>query len=268
VNILITGAAGAVGKVLRAGLTKRYDMLRLADIAPQAPAADGEEIVTFDATDLEAATRACQDIDCVIHLAGIPVEPAENAWTSLLPANIVGTYTIFEAARRAGVKRMIYASSNHVVGFYRRDQTVDVDVPVRPDTLYGATKVFGEAVGRLYADKHGMSVSCVRIGSFREAPEDKRQLATWISYEDTTHLFRQIIDAPDFHYFTVYGVSDNDGVFWSNRGLEWLGYNPTSRGQATAEQLEKWPDESPVALMFQGGEFCNQDFDGDPRKIK
>lgn len=266
-NILITGAAGSIGKVLRAGFANRYDLLRLADIVPQEAAGEGEEIVSFDITDLEAATRACRDIDCVIHLAGIPVEPQENAWDSLLPANIVGTYNIFEAARQAGVKRMIYASSNHVVGFYRRERTVDTNAPMRPDTLYGVTKVFGEAIGRLYADKHGMSVGCVRIGSFRKQPEDRRQLATWISYDDTSHLFRQIIDAPSFHFFSVYGVSDNAGVFWSNRGLEWLGYSPASRGEASEDQIARWPEENPVALMFHGGEFCNQGFDGDPRNI-
>lgn len=266
-NILITGAAGSIGKVLRAGLANRYSLVRLADIQPQEAAADGEETVTFDITDLEATTRACEDIDCIVHLAGIPVEPQENAWESLLPANIVGTYNLFEAARRAGVRRVVYASSNHVVGFYRRSRTVDADVPVRPDSLYGVSKVFGEAVGRLYADKHGMSVGCVRIGSFRQKPEDRRQLATWIGYEDTSHLFRAIIDAPAFHFLTVYGVSDNAGAFWSNRGLEWLGYIPGSRADASEEQIARWPEENPVALMFHGGEFCNQDFNGDPGKI-
>jgi uronate dehydrogenase len=139
----------------------------------------------------------------VVHLAGIPYEPLDNAWAEILPANIVNTYNVFEAARRAGVKRVVFASSNHVVGFYRRERTVGIDVPPRPDSYYGVSKVFGEALGRLYADKYAMSVACLRIGSFRQTPEDRRQLTTWLSHDDGARLLRCCIDAPPFHFLVA-----------------------------------------------------------------
>ncbi|MBV8682238.1 MAG: NAD(P)-dependent oxidoreductase [Caulobacteraceae bacterium] len=267
-KLLITGASGSIGRVLRDGLAGQYELMRLTDLAPPPrSAARGEECVGFDITDLDAATAACAGIDCVVHLAGIPLEPKENAWEQLLPANIVGCYNMFEASRRSGVRRFIFASSNHVVGFYRREVIVDTDVLPRPDSLYGAGKVFGEALGRLYADKHGMSVACLRIGSFRPAPEDRRQLATWVSAEDTVQLIKRCIDAPSFHFFVVYGVSNNEGTFWTNRGVEWLGYEPHSCGDDYAERFASHPPEDALEGMFHGGGYCAQGFDGDPSLI-
>lgn len=177
-RVLITGAAGRIGRTLRDGLAGRYALLRLADIAQQDEAGTGEELVTCDVADMAAVERAVAGIDVIVHLAAVP---DEDDWDRLLPANISGTYNLFEAARRAGVRRVIFASSNHAVGFHRRARPLDEhDVP-RPDSRYGVTKVFGEAVGRLYADKHGMQVASLRIGSFQERPRDRRQLMTWIS---------------------------------------------------------------------------------------
>ena len=266
-KLLITGAAGTIGRVLRRGLAGRYDLLRLADIAPQAPAAADEECITLDIGDLTATVAVCQDIDCVIHLAGIPVEPEENAWAQIYPANIVGSYNVFEAARRAGVKRVVFASSNHVVGFHRRNKITDVGAVARPDTYYGVSKVFGEAMGRLYADKHGLSVACLRIGSFRERPEDHRQLATWISHRDGVQLFRRCIEAADFHFLVAYGVSDNAGCFWSNSGLEWLGYRPEDKAEDYASDLAGVPEEGALSRQFHGGSFCAMNFTGDPNRI-
>lgn len=269
-RLLITGAAGGIGRTLRTSFADDYDLLRLADLDPPAgPAGRNEELTGFDITDLKAATAACQGIDCVIHLAGISDEPqVDDPWGLLLPANIVGTYNMFEAARRAGVKRFVYASSNHAVGFYRREQIVDASALPRPDCLYGVTKVFGEAVGRLYADKHGMSVACLRIGSFRPAPEDRRQLGTWISPDDMTQLVRRCIDAPEYHFVVAYGVSNNDGAFWSNRGIEWLGFQPTSNAARHSGPAEDWPEEDALARQFHGGGHCALYFDGDPSRIE
>jgi hypothetical protein len=174
-RILITGAAGEIGTVLRAGLAGSYSLLRLLDVRPCANAGKGEEAVVADVTDLDAVTAATRDIDCVVHLAGVP---REGPWNQILPKNVAGTYNLFEAARRSGVKRVIFASSNHVIGFYRVGNKVDENALVRPDSRYGVSKVFGEAVGRLYADKHGLSVACLRIGSFRDAPKNARELRT------------------------------------------------------------------------------------------
>src|SRR5262245_59293538 len=168
-RVLITGAAGGIGGVLRAGLAGRYSLLRLADVRPCSAAGKGEEAIVADFSALDAALAATRGIDCVVHLAGIP---REAEWERILPNNIVGTYNLFEAARRNGVKRVVFASSNHVTGFHRVGQPVDPALPPRPDSRYGVSKVFGESLGRLYADKHGLSVACLRIGSFRERPQN------------------------------------------------------------------------------------------------
>ena len=167
-RILITGAAGKIGSTLREGLRGRYRVLRLTDIAPLGPARAGEEIVRADLADLAAVEAAMQGVDCVVHLGAIP---GEDTWDKILPNNVVGTWNVFEAARRQGVRRVVYASSHHAVGFYRRDRDIDQTVVPRPDGIYGVSKVFGEAVGRLFADKHGLSVACLRIGAFRDKPD-------------------------------------------------------------------------------------------------
>ena len=166
-RILITGAAGKIGDTLRHGLRNRYPVLRLSDVAPLGSAQAGEEIAQADLTDLTSVEAAMKGVDCVVHLGAIP---GEDTWDKILPNNIVGTWNVFEAARRQGVKRVVYASSHHAVGFYRRARVIDQNVVPRPDGIYGVSKVFGEAVGRLFADKHGLSVACLRIGAFRDKP--------------------------------------------------------------------------------------------------
>ena len=199
-RILITGAAGKIGSTLREGLRGRYPVLRLSDIGQLGPARDGEEIAPADLTDLASVEDAMKGVDCVVHLGAIP---GEDAWEKILPNNIVGTWNLFEAARRQGVRRVVYASSHHAVGFYRRARVIDSSVVPRPDGIYGVSKVFGEGVGRLFADKHGLSVACLRIGAFRDKPNDRRLLYVWLSPRDAVHLVECCIDAPDYHFITV-----------------------------------------------------------------
>src|SRR5271170_4237270 len=174
-RILITGAAGQIGKALRQGLRGSYPLIRLLDVAPLGAAEKGEEVLTADIRDPAAIETATAGIDCVVHLAG---QATEAPWEKVLPLNIEGCYNVFEAARRNGVKRIVFASSNHAIGFHRRERFIDNRVAPRPDSRYGVSKVFGEALGRLYADKHGLSVACLRIGAFRrlDRPVDARQL--------------------------------------------------------------------------------------------
>ena len=162
-RILITGAAGNIGSALRKGLRGSYPLIRLLDVAPLGTPENGEEPCTADIRDAAALETAMAGIDCVVHLAGMPTEAP---WEEVLRLNIEGCYNVFEAARRGGVKRIVFASSNHAIGFHRRERFIDTNVVPRPDTRYGVSKVFGEAVGRLYADKYGLSVACLRIGSF------------------------------------------------------------------------------------------------------
>jgi uronate dehydrogenase len=265
-RILVTGAAGHIGRALRAGLAGRYDVLRLADIAPQAPAGPGEEVCTVDIRRPETLEPAMAGMDCVVHLAGIP---DEDSWERIRDMNIDGCYNVFESARRAGVKRVVFASSNHAVGFHRRDRMIDDTATLRPDSRYGASKVFGEAIGRLYADKHGMSVACLRIGSFRpdDRPTAPRHLSTWISHRDMVQLTQRCIEHPDYHYVVVYGVSANARNRWSNANARFLGYAPRDDAENAAAAILAGPPEDAREALFHGGFGCLVEFDGDPDRI-
>lgn len=265
-RVLITGAAGHIGRALRQGLRGRYyPALRLSDIAPLGEPGPGEELHAADIRDLAATEATMEGVDCVVHLAAVA---AEDAWERVLDLNIAGTYNVFEAARRKGVRRIVFASSNHVIGYYRREQVIDLGVLPRPDSRYGVSKVFGEALGRLYADKYGLSVACLRIGSFRERPETARDLGTWISPRDAVQLVQRCIEAPDYHVIVVYGVSANTRSRWSNAGVEVLGYRPEDNAEAYAEEiLRRGETEDEVAAQFHGGPFCAMEFTGDLGKI-
>ena len=265
-RILITGAAGKIGSTLREGLRGRYPVLRLSDIGQLGPAREGEEIAPADLTDLAAVEDTMKGVDCVVHLGAIP---GEDTWEKILPNNIVGTWNVFEAARRQGVKRVVYASSHHAVGFYRRPHVIDSSVVPRPDGIYGVSKVFGEGVGRLFADKHGLSVACLRIGAFRDKPNDRRLLYVWLSPRDAVHLVQCCIDAPEYHFITVYGISDNARSRYRNTGLEFLGYKPQDKAEDYAAEIERQPDtEDPISRQFHGGIYTPIGFDGDAAKIE
>jgi len=265
-RILITGSGGLIGRTLRTGLYGHYPALRLLDVRPQDAARAGEELYTADITDLDAMRTALKDVECVVHLAGVP---RENTWDTVLPNNIVGTCNVFEAARLNRVKRVIYASSNHAVGYYRAARKIGADALPRPDSRYGVSKVFGEALGRMCSDKYGLSVACLRIGSYRERPQDARQLSTWISPRDTVQLVRCCIDAPDFHYLIVYGVSANTRNRWLNPAADFLGYRPQDNAEDFAAELaaNTAPAGNP-ATEFHGGPFCALEFTGDISKIE
>jgi uronate dehydrogenase len=266
-RILITGAAGKIGDVLRKGLRGSYPLMRLLDIAPLGSVEQGEELCTADIRDIAALEKAMAGIDCVTHLAGVP-EEAE--WETVLALNIEGCFNVFEAARRQGVKRAIFASSNHAVGFHRRERFIDNTVVPRPDTRYGVSKVFGEALGRLYADKYGLSVACLRIGTFRtpDRPAEARQLLTWISHRDMVQLVRRCIDHPNYHFVTVYGVSNNLRSRWDNTNVKFLGYRPEDDSEVfAAEILALGAKENEIAAQFHGGFYCPMEFAGDTSQI-
>lgn len=258
-RILITGAAGEIGSTLRAGLRGGYALIRLTDRRPLEHSAPGEEIVDADLTDLAAMRHAMTDIDCVVHLGGIP---REAPWQAIHENNVVGTYNVFEAARLAGVKRIVFASSNHVIGYYGVERTIGVDEPVRPDSRYAVSKVFGEALGRMYADKFGLSIACLRIGSFRTEPQDFRQLATWISPRDMVQLVRRCIDAPAFSFLVLYGVSANTRSRWMNPHAETIGYEPQDNAERYADRFTAPSDANDPAIACHGGSFCSLEFDG------
>ena len=260
-RVLLTGAAGVIGRDLRDGLAGRYARLRLTDVRDLGAARPGEELVRADLTSLDEALAVTRDVDVVLHFAGVP---REGAWEQILPNNIVAAYNVFEAAWRNGVLRVVYASSNHVVGFYRTERELDVDEVPRPDSRYGVSKVFGEALGRLYADKHGMSAVALRIGSYRRQPENRRQLATWCSPGDLLRLVTRCIEVPDLHYAVFYGVSANRRARWHDDSRAKLGYQAVDNAEDYAAQLPPEPEgEVTPAVAFHGGHLAAAEFDGD-----
>lgn len=267
-RVLMTGAGGNIGRVLRRHLQGTYELLRLGDIREQAGAGPGEEVLGLDIRDTAALDRAMAGIDCVLHFAGVP---GQRAWPEILAVNIEGTYNVFEAARRQGVRRVVYASSNHAVGFHRREKWLDSSTLPRPDSHYGAAKVFGEALGRLYADKYGLSVACLRIGTFRtpDRPTEARQLSSWISHRDMVQLTRRCVDHPGFHFLVAYGVSRNTRGRWSNAEVAFLDYAPQDDSEVfAAEILALNQVEDPIAAQFHGGFHCPIGFVGDAGRIE
>jgi uronate dehydrogenase len=264
-RILLTGAAGAIGTVLRPVLLARYGKVRLFDRVPVADVQDGEEAVIGDATDLARMVAATREMDCVLHFAGIP---REASFPEILTANIISTYNAFEAARQCGVRRVVFASSNHVIGFHRSDRDIGLDAEPRPDTRYGVSKVFGEAVARLYADKYGVSAVCLRFGSVRPQPEDRRQLATWMSHRDAAALVVSAIETPDIHYAAAYGVSANSRNRWSNAGTALRGFVPEDNAEMfAADVMARVGPADDITRTFHGGSFAAEEFAGRVEQI-
>jgi uronate dehydrogenase len=251
--VLVTGAAGSVGGHLRRELAGRYD-LRLSDIRPLPARAKGERFARANIARLADALRITRGVDAIIHLGGYSVE---GPWADILEANIVGCYNVFEAARRNGVKRILFASSNHAVGFYRRDETIDHRVPVRPDGRYGVSKVFGEALGRLYADKYGLEVFCMRLGNVAPAPVDARRLSIWISPRDFADLCAIGLDHPEVRFEIVYGISGNARRWHDNSNAARLGFLARDDSEPFApEVLAREPAGNTAAAVLQGGPFA------------
>jgi len=263
-TILITGAAGDLGTHLRNQLAGSY-ALRLSDIRPIKKLAAGETCVRGDVGKLSDMLRVSKGVDAIVHLAGFALE---GAWDMILRANIVGCYNLFEAARRNGIKRILFATSNHATGFYRRDQRIDHRVYPKPDSRYGLSKVFGEQLGSLYADKYGMQVFCMRIGNVNPAPVDKRRLSIWISPRDFAHLVGIGIEHPHVHFEIVYGVSANQRSWYDNSNAARLGYRPQDDAEthAAAVLAKEKPGADPRAEMYQGGSFVLAEIGGDPAR--
>ena len=194
----------------------------------------------------------------------------ERPLPEIIQNNLLALHEVYEGARRHGVQRILFASSNHAVGFHRRETFIDTRVEPRPDGRYGVSKVFGEAVGRMYADKYGMSVSCLRIGSFRpdNRPSETRHLLTWISHRDMAQLAMRCVEHPGYHFAVVYGVSNNLRNRWDNSPAKFLGYRPQDDAEAFAAQvLATSPVEDPIAAQFHGGMYCPIEFVGDTMRI-
>ena len=263
-TILVTGAAGDVASHLRRELSGRY-ALRLSDIKSVGKLAPGETFVRADVASMPAMLRATRGVDAIVHLGAWSVE---GDWKTILSANIVGTYNAFEAARVNGVKRVLYPSSNHAVGFYARDEKIDHRVYPKPDSRYGVSKVFGEALGSLYADKYGLEVYIMRIGNVNPAPVDKRRLSLWLSPRDLAQLVSIGIDHPAIRFEIVYGVSGNQRAWYDNANAYRLGYRPQddSETYAAAILAQHHDHSDPNVESCQGGTFVAAELGGDPTR--
>ncbi len=254
-RLLLTGAAGALGKVLRPRLKAHCTALRLSDRSDLGEAAPGEELQPAPLEDREAVLALLRGVDAVVHLGGISVEAA---WAPIQAANITGVYHLYEAARLNGVRRIVFASSNHVVGFYRQHEVIDALAPPRPDTLYGVSKAFGENLSRMYWDRYGIETVCLRIGSAMPEPQNRRMLATWLSYDDLERLVVASLTAPDVGHSIVYGMSDNTTTWWDNRLAAHIGFRPQDSSEPWRAALEaKQPvfDPKDPTRLYHGGAF-------------
>lgn len=258
-RVLITGAAGGIGTMMRTRLRRDGRILRLLDVAPLSPAGPGEpvELVTGSVTDPETMANACREVDAVLHLGGIS---RESSWAATLDVNINGTQVVLEAAKNAGVPRVVLASSNHAVGFREIAEAgpsgLPADSPPRPDTFYGVSKAAMEALGSLYHSRFGMDILCVRIGSCFERPSDVRALSTWLSPGDAARLFEACLACPSPGYRVIWGVSDNTRRFFSLEEAEALGYHSLDDAEKFAGELAGQPAPTGDAARYLGGPFC------------
>ena len=255
-TLLITGAAGGLGTILRRELKGWTDCLRLSDITEIENRQEGEEIIQCDIGDLDSVIRLVDGADGVVHLGGKSVE---GEFETILHANIRGTYHVFEAARKCGGKRILFASSNHTIGFHDREVRLDGKSERRPDSLYGLSKCFGEDLARYYFDKFGVESVSVRIGSCFPEPLDRRMLATWLSPRDFAELVKCIFEAERVGASMVYGVSANEQQWWDNSHAVFLGWKPqdsSERYRAKIEAAHQRKASDDPSVRFQGGGFA------------
>ena len=253
-TILMTGAAGRIGTFLRPELAGKYK-LRLSDIEPIRKLGPGETFMRADISRMSDMLRITKGVDAVVHFGG---QSGEHDWDHILSANIIGFHNVLEAARINGVKRFLVATSNHAVGFYRCDRTIDHTVYPKPDSRYGVSKVFNEALASLYADRYGMEMFCMRIGNVNHTPIDRRRLAIWISGRDMAQLVTIGLELPKLHFEIVYGISDNARTWFNNANARRLGYRPQDRSEAYAKEILKreGPSGTSPADIYQGGGHC------------
>ena len=255
-RLLLTGAAGNLGRELRPRLKAYCDTLRLSARGDTlGTAGPGEELAPADLADKAAVFAALDGVEAVVHMGGVSTE---QTWESILDGNIVGMVNLYEAARHHGTRRIVFASSNHVTGFYRQDEVVSPRDPVRPDGFYGLSKCFGENLAQLYWDRFGIETVSVRIGSSFAAPKDRRMLATWMSFDDTERLIVAALTAPVVGHSIVYGMSDNATTWWDNTPARHLGYRPQDSSEvfrAEVEARQQTLDRDDPAVIYQGGAF-------------
>ncbi|CDZ69966.1 NAD dependent epimerase/dehydratase family protein [Neorhizobium galegae bv. orientalis] len=256
-RLLITGAAGNMGKAMRQRLGHLAEVIRISDISPLDDVAANEEPFACDLADPDTVLRMVEGCEGILHFGGIP---SENTFASILDSNIRGLHNLYEAARKHGKPRILFASSNHTVGFYRQDQFIGVDQPTKPDGLYGASKCFGEGLAQMYFHKFGQETAIVRIGACWPKPTTVRMLSIWLSFDDMASLAERVFKAPYLGCPTIWGVSDNQPKWWDNSACAYLGWVPKDSAEIYRSELERnpgIPDKGSSQVRWQGGGFVD-----------
>ncbi len=254
-KILLTGAAGGLGQAMRERLKANCETLRLSDKIAFGDAQPGEEIILADLAQAEQIRAAVSGVDAIVHLGGISVEAPFEA---IMQANILGVYHLYEAARIHGTKRIVFASSNHVTGFYKQGETIHAEHSPRPDSYYGVSKAFGESLSRFYFDRYGIETACVRIGSSFPEPKDRRMLATWLSYDDLHRLISACLTTPILGHSIIFGMSNNAVTWWDNSRAKHIGYVPQDSSDVFRDAVfarTTPPNPTDPVALYQGGGF-------------
>ena len=268
-KVALSGAGGNVGRVLREGLPARgFDLRSAGGSRPLTPLFDGEDLMHGDLRDPAVVDRLLTGVDVLVHMAGTSLE---KPLPEIIDNNLRALVEVYEGARRQGVRRVVFASSNHAFGMYPVGEKLRLDAPYRPDGFYGLSKVWGEALARMYWDKHGIEGVSLRIGTtMGKPPEDKRQLSTWMGQDDLLQLVQRAIEAPDIGYTAVWGISANTRAYYDLSEGNAIGFAPTQNAEDWAADIAGRPNPlAPLYQQFQGGAFLSVDFtpaaDGKPR---
>ncbi|MBR7799531.1 NAD-dependent epimerase/dehydratase family protein [Undibacterium fentianense] len=254
-RLLLTGAAGGLGKILRERIKPWANIIRVSDIAEMDAAGDNEEVIRCDLSDKSAVFALMEGVDAVLHFGGISTE---NTFEAIMSANIQGTYNLYEAIHKHGVKRVVFASSNHTVGYYKTTDYIDANSPRRPDSMYGISKCFGEDLSRYYYDHCGIETVCLRIGSSFPEPINKRMMVTYFSYDDLVEMLRCSLFAPRVGHTIAFGMSNNPAAWWDNRYASHLGYQAKDSSTQFADKFPDtadYPAKDDITTIYQGGGF-------------
>ena len=256
-NILLTGAAGALGNQLRETLSKECDLLRISDKENLEKKFHNEEVEIADLASAESMLKLTKDIDCIVHMGG---QSIEGSWDNVLNSNIIGMYNLYEACRKNKIKRVIWASSVHTVGFYPRSEVIDSKVMPRPDSNYGLSKVFGESLAQYYWDKYKLETVSVRIYSCVPEPKDHRMLSTWLSYDDLKSLILACMNSTNVQHSVIFGVSNNDSLLVDNKYAKHIGYKPKDNAEDYRKKLDEkfgFIDSQDPLVTTHGGHFVS-----------
>lgn len=257
-KVLVTGAAGSIGRVVSAGLADRGHSVVGLDRVPQP---DGEDVPwhTLDCTDADAVAAVFEEetFDAVVHLASYP---GEQALPDQLSSHVITTAALLDAMVEHGVTRFVYASSNHAVGRTPRQDLLGIDTRPRPDTFYGVGKVAAEALMSLYADRYAVDAVACRIGSFLERPETVRHLATWLSHDDCVRMVEAALTAPAPGFAVLYGISANTRGWWDLGPGRALGYEPLDDAEEFAAGVPASPLDA-AHDAYVGGSYLDADME-------